>query len=256
MKYQVYNLQTEKVKDVELNPEIFDIPINQDLVHQALVAQMANSRKNYAHTKGRGEVRGGGRKPWRQKGTGRARHGSIRSPLWVGGGVTFGPTKYRNYSQKLNKKMKKKAILICLSDRVKDKQVTLVDKFDFKNQKTKEIVEALANLKEVMGLKVNTKLHNSNKQNQGKGTADLKSHQQDKSELNSTHKKFDIKDYYLSILVIASQNISAINKMARNISGIKVIGVNSLNVYDLLSYKHILTDTQSVAKIEELYALN
>src|SRR3989338_7273411 len=108
MKYQVYNQEGEKVKEMDLNPAVFEVAMNNDLVHQAVVAQAANKRKPLAHTKDKGEVRGGGKKPWKQKGTGRARHGSSRSPLWIGGGVTFGPTNERNFSKKINKKMKKK----------------------------------------------------------------------------------------------------------------------------------------------------
>ena len=99
-KYPVYNITAEKVKEVELNPKIFGVQVKEAVVHQAAVAQMANARRVLAHTKDRGEVRGGGAKPWRQKGTGRARHGSVRSPLWVGGGITFGTTKERNFLKK------------------------------------------------------------------------------------------------------------------------------------------------------------
>jgi len=109
MKYQVHNTKGEEVKEVELNPAIFGVEVKESVVHQVAIAQMANRRKILAHAKDRSEVKGGGRKPWKQKGTGRARHGSIRSPLWVGGGVTFGPSKLRNFSQKVNKKMKKKS---------------------------------------------------------------------------------------------------------------------------------------------------
>ena len=102
MKYQIYRANGEKDKQVDLNPAIFNIEANQGLIHQAVVAQMSARRKVLADTKDKGEVRGGGRKPWRQKGTGRARHGSSRSPIWKGGGVTFGPTKDRNFKKKIN----------------------------------------------------------------------------------------------------------------------------------------------------------
>jgi len=121
--------------------------MNNDLVHQAVVAQMANSRQVLAHTKDRGEVRGGGHKPWRQKGTGRARHGSIRSPIWKGGGVTFGPTKERVFAKKINKKMKKKALLMVLSTKVKDKEIVLLDKLELAEAKTKQMIEVINNLK-------------------------------------------------------------------------------------------------------------
>src|SRR3989338_6971942 len=111
MKAQLYNLKGEVIGDIDLKDEIFGVKWNADVVHQALQAQIANTRKPIAHTKGRGEVRGGGKKPLRQKGTGRARHGSIRSPLWKGGGVTHGPTKDKIFAKKINKKMKRLAIV-------------------------------------------------------------------------------------------------------------------------------------------------
>ena len=97
-KATVYNLAGEKVSEKDLDPKVFNVEIKPELVQQAVVAQQANARVAIAHTKGRADVRGGGKKPWRQKGTGRARHGSRRSPIWIGGGVTFGPTKERNFS--------------------------------------------------------------------------------------------------------------------------------------------------------------
>ncbi len=106
MKADIYNQQNQKIGEADLLNKIFNIKWNPDLVHQVLTVQLANRRQVLAHTKGRGEVRGGGRKPWRQKGTGRARHGSIRSPIWKGGGITFGPTKERVFARKINKKMK------------------------------------------------------------------------------------------------------------------------------------------------------
>ena len=115
------------------------------MVHQVLVALDANRRKPIAHAKGRGEVRGGGKKPWKQKGTGRARHGSIRSPLWKGGGVTFGPTKERNFSQKINKKAKQQALFSVLSKKLADQEIKVVDEIKIKNIKTKEMAKILGN---------------------------------------------------------------------------------------------------------------
>ena len=127
MTTEVYNLQGQRVGKLELPGNIFGVKWNPVLVHQALLAQLANRRNPWAHAKGRGEVRGGGRKPWRQKGTGRARHGSIRSPLWVGGGKAHGPIKSRDYSQKLNKKMRRLAILSVLSKKAKDGDIKFFD---------------------------------------------------------------------------------------------------------------------------------
>ncbi len=111
-----------------------------------LTVQLANRRQVLAHTKGRGEVRGGGRKPWRQKGTGRARHGSIRSPIWKGGGITFGPTKERVFARKINKKMKRLAIFSLLSKKLKDSELKIIDRFDTGIKKAKEWNKILKNL--------------------------------------------------------------------------------------------------------------
>ena len=115
MKYPLYNLKGEKIGTTVLPKEIFEVKINPDLIHQIAVSQSANRRRVIAHTKDRSDVSGGGRKPWRQKGTGRARHGSIRSPIWRGGGITFGPTKERVFSQKAPKRMKRKALFMVLT---------------------------------------------------------------------------------------------------------------------------------------------
>ena len=146
MLVDVYNRKNEKVGEIDLPDKIFKQKWNADLVHQALSAQLANARQTLAHAKGRGEVRGGGKKPWRQKGTGRARHGSIRSPLWKGGGVTFGPSKERNFSKKINKKMKRLATFSVLSKKFKDGYLKVVDKFEIESLKTKNLAAVLTNL--------------------------------------------------------------------------------------------------------------
>lgn len=145
-KVKVYNLEGKELKEENLNPEIFDVEISGPVVHQAIVAGLSNRRVAIADTKDRSEVRGGGRKPWRQKGTGRARHGSIRSPLWIGGGVTFGPTKERNFSQKINKKSKRKALFMSLSDKVATGNLILVDELKLDEIKTKRMAEILSKL--------------------------------------------------------------------------------------------------------------
>lgn len=142
-KETVYDQEGKEVGKVELPTEVFDMKMNDALICQALNAQKANSRKIIAHTKDRSEARGGGRKPWRQKGTGRARHGSIRSPIWRGGGVTFGPTKERVFTQKINKKMKQKALFMALSSKVEDKEFVLLDKLELVESKTKKMAEIL-----------------------------------------------------------------------------------------------------------------
>ena len=138
MTIDVFDKNNNKAGTAELSDRVFNVEWNADLVHQALVAQLANRREPLAHAKGRGEVRGGGKKPWKQKGTGRARHGSIRSPIWKGGGVTFVPNKDRNFSKKINSKMNRLAIFAVLSKKVKDNDLRVVENFAAVADKTKD----------------------------------------------------------------------------------------------------------------------
>lgn len=146
MKVDLYNQKAEKVGTVELPDRVFGRRWSAQLVHQALTAQTANSRQTLAHAKGRDEVRGGGKKPWAQKHTGRARHSSIRSPIWKGGGVAHGPSKDRNFSVKINKKMRQAAIFTVLSRKLKDGEVRVMDSLDIKEPKTKVVASFLAGL--------------------------------------------------------------------------------------------------------------
>ena len=146
MMADVYNLNNEKVETVELPENVFHAPWNPVLVKQVVDAQRANARDPWAHAKGRGEVRGGGRKPWRQKGTGRARHGSIRSPIWRHGGKVHGPRKERDYTQKVNKKMKRLALFSVLSRKLTDGEVKVFDSFALEAPKTKVLASALNTL--------------------------------------------------------------------------------------------------------------
>lgn len=143
MQLSVYNKEGEKISTVEAKDVLFGVEVNPDLLHQVIIAYRASARKALAHTKRRGEVRGGGKKPWRQKGTGRARHGSIRSPIWRGGGVVFGPRADRNFFQKINKKMRKGALAAALSDKVSSGQLIVLDNFDIEQTKTKMIAKIL-----------------------------------------------------------------------------------------------------------------
>ena len=145
-KIEVYDINGKKVKEVELKNEVFGIEPNEAVVHSVLVNFLANQRQGTQSTKTRAEVRGGGKKPWRQKGTGRARQGSIRAPHWVGGGIALGP-KPRSYSYKLNKKERRLAIKSCLSSKVIENELTVVDKFEFNAIKTKEVAKMLNSLK-------------------------------------------------------------------------------------------------------------
>ncbi|MTI60578.1 MAG: 50S ribosomal protein L4 [Firmicutes bacterium] len=139
-----YDTTGKEVGNIDLADSIFNDDINEHVVHEVINAQLAGRRQGTASTKTRGEVRGGGRKPWRQKGTGRARHGSIRSPLWVGGGTVFGP-KPRSYNKSLNKKVKKIALRSILSDKVQSDSVLVIDELEFAKPQTKQMVEILDN---------------------------------------------------------------------------------------------------------------
>ena len=133
--------------------KVFAMPMNKDLLHQVVTSQIANRRQVVAHAKGRSEVRGGGKKPWRQKGTGRARHGSSRSPIWKGGGVTHGPTKERDFTKKINKKMARKALFVVLSSKVKDKELIILEDIKFDNWKTKEMAKVMNKISELFSAK-------------------------------------------------------------------------------------------------------
>lgn len=141
-----YDTTGSEIGNIELSDEIFNEAINEPIVHKVVTAQLSTKRRGTASTKTRSEVRGGGRKPWRQKGTGRARHGSIRSPLWVGGGVTFGP-KPKSHAKKASKKEKRLAMRSILSDKLREESLIILDQLNFSEIKTKQMVELLDNLK-------------------------------------------------------------------------------------------------------------
>jgi len=146
MKYPILNLNGKEEGEMTLPKEIFEAKFNADLVHQVAVALAGNKRQISAHTKNRGEVRGGGKKPWRQKGTGRARHGSIRSPLWRGGGITFGPRTERVFKREVPKKMRRKALFMVLSEKAKNKELIVLENFQMQNPKTKDAAKILAKM--------------------------------------------------------------------------------------------------------------
>jgi len=145
----VYNQKGEKVKAMDLPGGVFGVKMNPDLVYQVAITQAANRRRMTAHTKDRGEVSGGGKKPWRQKGTGRSRHGSNRSPIWRHGGVVFGPKNDRVYGGKINKKMRRKALSMVLSAKASDGMMVLIDKMEFDAPKTKVMAQTLEAMKKV-----------------------------------------------------------------------------------------------------------
>ena len=142
----VYNKKGEKIETLALNEKVFDGKVNKPLLQQAISMYLANQRTGTAATKTRGEVRGGGKKPWRQKGTGRARHGSIRSPLWKGGGTIFGPHP-KDWHYQLPKKIKRLALIFSLNAKLNDDRITVIDAFKLESHKTKELAGILKNLK-------------------------------------------------------------------------------------------------------------
>ncbi len=147
MKVAVYNQKGEKTEStVNLPKEIFEVPLNSDLVHQVAVLQMANRRQTLAHTKDRSEVSGGGKKPWRQKGTGRARAGSNRSPIWRHGGITFGPRKDKVFEREIPKKMRRKALFMVLSEKAKNDFVVVLEKLEAEKIKTKDVATLVKKL--------------------------------------------------------------------------------------------------------------
>lgn len=204
-KVDVLNIKGKKVEELDLCDDIFAIEPNEAVVHQAVVALLANKRQGTQSTKTRSEVRGGGRKPWKQKGTGRARAGSIRSPLWKGGGVIFAP-KPRDYSQKINKKMRRLAMKSVLSSKVLDKELIVLDSLNFDAPKTKSMIDVLNN--------INTK----------------------------------------KALVVLADNNESVYKSARNIPGVALVTVDTLNVYDMLKYYNLVLTKEAAQKIEEVYA--
>lgn len=236
-KIKVYNINGEVVEEVELNPNIFDIKLNNGLVHQVAEAQMANARQILAHTKDRGEVRGGGKKPWKQKGTGRARHGSTRSPLWVGGGVTFGPRNTRNFAKQINKKMKKKALFMCLSDKAKSNWIVLLKDFELDKAKTSKFFDILEKLPIF-----ETKIKKIKIKDKGK----------DKKQSKQTDEKKEIKKLAKSLIVTPKKN-EQILLSSRNLKNVEVIKADSLNVVDILKYKYLIMPLNSLKVIEKTY---
>lgn len=215
VKVKLYNQKAENIGEKELSSKIFAVKPSSALIHQVVVTQMANERQVLAHTKDRGEVRGGGRKPWKQKGTGRARHGSRRSPIWIGGGITFGPRNDRNFKKKINKKMKQKAIFMVLSDKIENGNMIVLDKLEMNEYKTKTINGMLNNF--------SAKVLNQDKK----------------------AKK--------SFLLIDAQKEEKTAYSTRNIAGIKFINLSNVNIVDLLKYKNIIFTEQGIAKFENLH---
>ncbi|MDQ2933120.1 MAG: 50S ribosomal protein L4 [bacterium] len=151
METQIYNQEGKAAGKITLSKDVFGLSWNADLVHEVIRLMNSNSRSPIAHAKTRGEVRGGGAKPWKQKGTGRARHGSSRSPIWVGGGTTHGPRNDKNFSRKINKKAKTKAFYTILSRKFKDGEILFVDSLNFSGPKAKDAKKILLSLSGIKG---------------------------------------------------------------------------------------------------------
>lgn len=212
-KVNIYNQKAETVGELELDAKVFAVKPNEALVHQAVVAQLANERQVLAHTKDRSEVRGGGKKPWRQKGTGRARQGSIRSPQWIGGGIVFGPLKTRNFSLKINKKMKQKAMFMALSDKLASNDLIVLDNLEMKESKTKAFDLILTNL--------------------------------EKKVFAAGNKKRSV--------LIVNDNNEGVKRSGRNLTGVEILNVDNINIVDLLKYKNLIFTVDVVKKLEERY---
>ncbi|OIO29743.1 50S ribosomal protein L4 [Candidatus Nomurabacteria bacterium CG_4_10_14_0_2_um_filter_30_12] len=149
----IYNQKGTEAGTIKLPSKVFGVKWRADLVHQVVEGMRSNKRSGTADTKDRGEVRGGGKKPWKQKGTGRARHGSTRSPIWVGGGTTHGPLSEKNYKRKISKKMRAQALFSVLSKKMKDGEILFVDSLSMGEIKTKKAVEVMKNLSKASGFK-------------------------------------------------------------------------------------------------------
>lgn len=161
MDVKIYDQSGKSSGSLSVPANIFNLPWNADLVHQVVNSMRSSSRLPVAHTKTRGEVRGGGKKPWQQKGTGRARHGSTRSPIWVGGGVAHGPRNDKNYDRKINKKMKAKAIYTILSQKMRDGEILFVDSLSLSAPKTKDAKSALMSLGKASGFEMLSERRNN-----------------------------------------------------------------------------------------------
>src|SRR3989344_7737695 len=151
MEAKVYNQTGKEISSIKLPENVFGLPWNEALVHQVVFSMMANKRQPSAHTKNRGEVSGTGKKPWKQKGTGRARHGSTRSPIWVGGGVAHGPRNERDYSRKINKSMKTKALFTVMSKKLVDGEIIFLENISIDTPKTSKAKEILNSISKIKG---------------------------------------------------------------------------------------------------------
>lgn len=203
MKTDIYNIQGKKAGSVELPDSVFGVAWNNALMYQVVTVMQANARTPVAHAKDRGAVRGGGKKPWQQKGTGRARHGSIRSPIWKGGGVTHGPLKEKVYAREIPKKMRAKALFMALSRKLKDGELIFVDSFGLSSPKTADAKKAL-------------------------------------SALSREFKNLGAK--HNAALIALPERHDATQKSFRNISSVKLESIASINPVEVLKHKYVIIE--------------
>jgi large subunit ribosomal protein L4 len=216
MNAKVFSKEGKETGSVTLPEAVFGVAWNPDLVHEVVIGMQANAREGNAHTKGRGDVRGGGKKPWKQKGTGRARHGSRRSPIWVGGGVSHGPQNEKDFSVKINKKVRAKALAIVLSKKFADAEVLFVDSLAMETPKTKDAKTVFIAIANASG-----------------------------NEAMARKRK------NAAVVVLAERNL-AIEKSFRNFGNIEVVQAKDINPVDLLTYKYVVVaDASSSVEILE-----
>lgn len=211
MEAPIYNMEGKKTGTTDLPENVFATTWSDSLMHQVVVVMQSNARPRVAHARTRSEVRGGGRKPWRQKGTGRARHGSIRSPIWRGGGVTHGPTKLENFSRTIPKKMRAKALYMALSRKLKDGEVVFVDSFGLKEPKTALAKKAMIALSKIAGIdRLATKQKNA------------------------------------ALIALAGRN-DAVEKSFRNVGSVRTTDVKDLNPLAVLSSTYLIIESPEVS---------
>ncbi len=213
MNVKTYNQEGKEVGKMELPDSVFGLKWNADLVHQVVTSLQANQRQKTAKTKDRAEVRGGGKKPWQQKGTGRARHGSIRSPIWKGGGVTHGPVAEKNFKKKINKKMSRRALYTVLSAKARDGEIILLDDLKINQAKTKEaalVFEAFAKTKGFAGI---------------------------------------TKNYNGALLLLEKLN-QIVKRAMKNLPYVKLDEARNINVLEILQYKYVLFTKNSIAQLK------
>ena len=211
MEAKIYNRTGKEAGSIALPAKVFAAKWRSDLVHQVVEGMRSNKRSGTADTKGRGEVRGGGKKPWKQKGTGRARHGSSRSPIWVGGGVTHGPLAEKNYKRKISKSMRAQALFSVLSRKLKDGEIIFVDSLAPDEIKTKDAAEVMKNLAKVSGFKA----------------------------IGDSKKK--------RVLTALNGRSEKAEKSFRNLPQMDIVFVKNLNPLDILNHQYLLIENPAEA---------